>query len=156
MGIDEVAAVHMLHGYLCSGKTTFARELEATTGGVRISLDDWMIELTGDDVHLDDELYERLFHMVTDFWPQLAARGLDVILDFGFWTRGRRDATRAAAASVGARVHLYSVSAPDEVAKARCRDRVAGGYVLGERGFDALRSKFEPLEPDEDHVVVET
>jgi predicted kinase len=153
---DDAGTVHMLHGYLCSGKTTLARELEASTGGVRISLDEWMIELAGDNVHLDDELYDRLFHVVTGFWPQLVARGIDVILDFGFWTRRRRDETRAAATSVGALVRLYAVSAADEVARTRCRDRVAGGYVVGEQGFDALRSKFQPLEPDEDRIEVET
>jgi predicted kinase len=152
--VDKVGTVHMLHGYLCSGKTTVARGLETTTGGVRISLDEWMIGLTGDDVQFDDELYDRLFNLVTGFWPRLAAQGLDVVLDFGFGLGGRRDATRAAAESVGAPVHLYLVSAPDEVARGRCRDRIEGGYVLGEAGFDALWSKFEPLEPDEDHVVV--
>jgi hypothetical protein len=53
-------------------------------------------------------------------------------------------------------VRLYSLFVPDEVAPARCRERIAGGYVLGEPGFDALRSKFGPLEPDEEHAVVET
>lgn len=146
--------VHLVHGYLCSGKTTFARELEARTGGVRISLDEWMIELTGDNVHLDDDLFERLFGVITAFWPQLAARGLDVILDFGFWSRRSRDATRAAAEPLGVPVRLYLVEALEEVARARCRERTSGGYVLGESGYDALRWKFEPLGPDEPHEVV--
>jgi predicted kinase len=145
---------HLVHGYLCSGKTTFARELEARTGGVRISLDEWMIELTGDNVHLDDELYERLFDLVTAFWPQLAERGLDVILDFGFWSRRSRDATRAVAESSGVRVRLYLAAVPEEVARARCRERTSGGYVLGESGYDSLRRKFEPLGPDEPHEVI--
>jgi hypothetical protein len=49
---------------------------------------------------------------------------------------------------------LYLVEAPEEVARARCRDRTSGGYILGESGYDALRWKFEPLGPDEPHEVI--
>ena len=70
-----MATVHLIHGYLCSGKTTFAKELERHTSGVRSSLDEWMTALTGDPVHLDDELYERLYGLVMGLWPSITAAG---------------------------------------------------------------------------------
>lgn len=118
-----MATAHLIHGYLCCGKTTFAKELETRTGGIRFSLDEWMTTLTGDSVHLDDGHYERLYGLMMELWPKIVAGGLDVILDFGFWTRRRRDGARAAAAAVGASARLYLIQSPDDVARARCRER---------------------------------
>lgn len=148
--------MHIIHGYLCSGKTTFAKQLEQTTGGVRSSLDEWMTALTGDPVHLDDELYERLYALVMGWWPRIAEREIDVILDFGFWSRGRRDDARRAAAGYDAR--LYEVRCPDHIARSRCRERnerLGVDYHVSDEAYDALRYKFEPLEADEVAETVE-
>jgi predicted kinase len=153
-----MATAHLIHGYLCSGKTTFAKELEQRTGGVRFSLDEWMTALTDDAVHLDDALYERLYGITMGLWPRIVERGLDVILDFGFWTRRRRDEARAAAAAVGSPARLYLVQSPDDIARARCRERnrrPGADYRISDEAFDALRSKFQPLGPDEEHEEIE-
>jgi len=153
-----VATVHLIHGYLCSGKTTLAKELERRTGGVRFSLDEWMTAVTGDPIRLDDELYERLYGLVMGLWPSITEGGLDVILDFGFWTRRRRDEARAAATASGSSVRLYLVRCPDDIARARCRERnknLGADYHISDEGYDALRSKFEPLGSDEEHELVE-
>jgi hypothetical protein len=155
---EHVATVHLIHGYLCCGKTTFAKQLEKRTGGVRFSLDEWMTALTGDPVHLDDEFYERLYEMMMGLWPRIAAHGVDVILDFGFWSRRRRDEVRAAAAAIGSPARLYLVHSPKHLARARCRERnkdLGADYRISDEAFDALRSKFESLGSDEEHERVE-
>jgi predicted kinase len=154
-----MATVHLIHGFLCCGKTTFAKELESRTGGIRISLDEWMTELTGDPVHLDQPFVERIYAQMMRLWPQLAARGLDVILDFGFWRRRYRDEARAKAVAIGASVRLYRIWCSDDVARARCRERnkrLGASYHVSDEGFEEMRSRFEPLDPDEQHDVVET
>ena len=78
-------------GFLGTGKTTFARELERSTGGVRISIDEWTIGLSGDDFTLDSELFSRTWNLLTGLWPRIARAGADVISDFGFWRRELRD-----------------------------------------------------------------
>lgn len=151
--------VHLIHGYLCSGKTTFASELERRCAGIRLSLDEWMIRLTGEPVHLDDDLYERLYRLAAELWPRIAGRGIDVVLDFGFWRRARRDEARATAAEIGVPVRLYWVRCPDAEARRRCleRNRTPGAdYYIDENGFEALRAKYEPLGSDEEYQVVET
>lgn len=76
--------IHLIHGYLGSGKTTFARRLEAETGGLRISIDDWTSTLSNDPVHRDRELFERVWRLMAHLWPSIAQSGTqDVILDFG-------------------------------------------------------------------------
>jgi predicted kinase len=153
-----VATVHLIHGYLCSGKTTFARQLEERLGGVRYSLDEWVTALTHDPVHLDDELYERLYALAMDLWPRIADLGDDVILDFGFWSRRRRDEALYQVTASGHRPRLYSVVCPDEVARSRCRERNAqasSDYRISETAYDELRGKFEPLGTDEPADIVD-
>ena len=152
-----MATVHLIHGYLCSGKTTFAKELEQRTNGVRFSLDEWMTALTWDPIHLDDDLYERLYALVMAFWPRIAERELDVILELGFWSRRRRDDARGAVVAAGHHARLYALSCPHDVARSRCAERSkqdGRGYRISVEAYDALRSKFEPLGPEEDAVVI--
>jgi predicted kinase len=154
-----MATVHLVHGFLCCGKTTFAKALERRTGGVRISLDKWLVALTGDPVRLEPELVERVHALTLQLWPEFVLRGIDVILDFGFWRRRHRDEVRRKAASVGAASHLYWVRCPDEVARERCRERNTvrvGAYHISDEGFAEMRSRFEPLDPDEEHELIET
>src|SRR5215211_6653017 len=41
--------VYLLCGFIGAGKTTFARKLEERTGAVRITKDEWLISLIGND-----------------------------------------------------------------------------------------------------------
>lgn len=154
-----MAAVHLIHGFLCCGKTTFAKELERRTGGVRISLDEWLIALTGDTVRLEQELVERLQAQMEELWPEFVTLGIDVILDFGFWRRQDRDQVRKKAEDIGAATRLYWIHCPDQVARERCRQRNAaqgGEYHVSDEGFDEMRSRFEPLDSEEEHELIES
>ena len=154
------STIHLIHGYLGSGKTTFAKDLERQTGGLRISRDDWLIGLSQDHVVLDPVLLASLNELLGDLWPRIAAAGADhVILDFGFWTRAARDEARARAAAVGANVVLYDVQCPADVALDRCLRRTVNNttdYHIDADAFDALRDQFEPLGTDEPAVAVKT
>lgn len=141
--------IHLIHGYLCAGKTRFAKQLEAETGAVRLTMDDWMIAASGDRQHLDPVLYERVRSLLDDHWMAMARRGIELILDFGFWSRAERDAARQAAAGIGAASRLYWVTCPEEVTRQRCRRRNVTrhrDYYFDEGAFDALIAKFEPLD----------
>lgn len=89
-----------------------------------------------------------------DLWPQLCARGFDLVLDFGFWTRAEREAARRLAAEVGTSVRLYRVHCDEVTARGPVRQRNGspGHFFLDEEAFDALKAKFEPLGEDEEHV----
>lgn len=59
----------------------------------------------------------------------------------------------------GAEVALYEVVCEETIARRRCAERNAdpgGSFLIDERTFDFLLSKFEPLEPDETAVSVDT
>jgi predicted ATPase len=47
------ATVYVLCGFIGAGKTTFAKQLEAQTGAVRITKDEWLIRIVGNEPAID-------------------------------------------------------------------------------------------------------
>jgi len=151
----------MVHGYLGAGKTTFAKRLEAELPAVRFSPDEWMVTLYGHDPpaqHFENYL-SRVFAIAHDTWPKVTRGGLDVVLDFGFWSRRLRDQVRRMAAELGGSTRIYAVLCSEQTARARCLARnldLGGSLFIAPETFDALRSRFQPLGADEPHEVVPT
>lgn len=93
-----------------SGKTTLALELASSTGAVRMCPDDWM---TASGIDLwDAAARARIERSQLELSLELLARGRDVIIEWGVWTRAERDALRDAAREVGAAVELRHTTAP--------------------------------------------
>ena len=103
---------HLLHGFIGSGKTTFARQLERQCGAVRFTHDEWMVKLYG--WNPPEKHYEAYFARVENLiWEEATLvihAGTDVILDFGFWTRESRDASRKRVCAIGAAAKFWSCS----------------------------------------------
>ena len=47
------ATVYVLCGFIGAGKTTFAKKLAEQTGAVRITKDEWLIQMVGNDPTID-------------------------------------------------------------------------------------------------------
>ncbi len=108
-----------------AGKTTRARELEASLPALRLSPDEWITAVLGPSP-ARDELDAARDPVERALW-QLARRtlelGVDVILDFGFWSRAEREDYRARAAALGAGSVVHFVDAAPEVLAARLAAR---------------------------------
>jgi hypothetical protein len=123
-----VATAHLIHGYLGAGKTSFAAHLEQAVGGMRLSADEWYLRLYSGD--------EPAPHLEPAWWDRVSSL-----------------------LAVGAETRLYAVVCSDEVARTRCLARNAdpgASFVIDAEAFDALRAKFEPVEPDEAFELVDT
>lgn len=141
----------MLVGLPGSGKTTRAREIEATHRALRFSPDEWMIPLFGesDAGGKRDVLEGRLI------WVALRAiqAGISAVLDFGLWTRHERSALVWLAESLGAQAAVI-YQAVDEPAQA---ERISARYLsapdttfaISSADLAAWRAVFEPPTGDE-------
>ena len=152
--------VHMIHGYLGAGKTTFARRLEAEKAAVRFTHDEWMRKLYGRDPQEAQfaDCAQRVFELMEAMWTRCLAVGVDVILDSGFWSRKERDRMRSMAASLGANCLLYRLSCPDDVAWDRIEKRnnaPDAGLCIAPNTFRMLKARFEPLSEDESRIDVD-
>ena len=106
----EKARLVVITGLPGSGKTSLAVRLAASMDAVRMCPDDWM-KVSGIDLW-DAEVRSRIEQLQLDLTLELLARGRDVIIEWGVWTRQERDHLRDAAREVGAAVELRYVTAP--------------------------------------------
>ena len=154
-----MATAHLIHGYLGVGKTTFSRRLEREISAVRFTHDEWMQKLYGDDPPERQfaELAERVSSLMEEQWRRCLEVGVDVVLDFGFWSRAERDRLRASIIQRGASVRLYRLTCPDSVAWQRIQARntsLERGLYIAPNTFEVLKARFEPLDDDEDRIEV--
>lgn len=149
-----MALLTLMVGLPGSGKTTRAKALAASTGALRLTPDEWQTRLFADDMHHPD--HDRRHDMVEAIMWEVAAhilaRGGDVILDFGFWSRAeRRDfAARARALGADCRVQFEDVPFEELERRVTLRNAAAqGSFVIPVPILREWAKLFEPPDADE-------
>jgi hypothetical protein len=126
-----VTTLHLISGLPCSGKTTYALRLREQRNAVLYGLDRWLITLfgkyslgaMGQEEHTRRVLACR--ELIWESAAELLTRGLDVILDDGFFYREHRMQHVALADSVGAATTIHFVDTPLALVKRRLERRNA-------------------------------
>ena len=111
----------LMVGLPATGKTTVARRLEVEHAALRLTKDEWMKALCGDENPSSgsDVIEGRLI----EIGPRALELGVSVVVDFGLWGRDERSALRQAAADRGARVEMYYLEAPRDEMRRRLDQR---------------------------------
>jgi predicted kinase len=154
-GSDGMATLHLMVGLPGSGKTTRARALAASTGAIRLTPDDWHTALYGNDMHHPDHdrIHDTIERLMWQLAEDLLKRDIDVILDFGFWSRAERDDFRDRARSLGVACRIDYAELSSDVLAERVRVRNAsarqGVFVIGPDALAAWATLFEPPDADE-------
>jgi predicted kinase len=149
---------HLVFGFLGSGKTTLAKKLELQHSAVRFTPDEWMARLFGEDppAGMFQDRAAAILDIMQPIWVRCLSLGLDVVLDYGFWSRAERDRVRTAVRSAGAAPVLWAVSCSDDEARRRVAVRNEAAHrslYIAPATFDLLKARFEPLGMDEPHSV---
>ena len=156
-----MAQVILLCGRIASGKSTYARLLrEEMPASMILSCDELMLTLFPDGAgEHHDMLAERAKQYQLALSLELIRCGVNVILDWGFWTRQWREEARAFYAEHGIPCTLHYVDpAPDVWQRhidARNRAVLEGNataYYVDEGLLAKLSSRFE--EPGEEEIDV--
>jgi len=149
-GICQAATLFLMVGLPGSGKTVRARELAAERGALQLTADDWALSLLGqEDRHQTRPdgkrwlLEGRLIALAID---ALRLR-LNVVLDFGLWSRDERSALRWMAASVGASCEIVYLPVERSVQWSRIQHRwkhtPEETFPMAEAELDPWREQFE-------------
>ena len=140
----------LLCGLPGSGKTTLAKQIETERPALRLSPDEWIVALLADatDIHELDRLRSPVESIQWEVAQRAITLGLDVILEWGFWSREERAFYRAQAEALGAQVELRYLAVERDELWARLSKRNAhpppGTFVVTEAQLDLWLSWFQP------------
>ena len=111
-----MTTLHLMVGLPCSGKTMLAKKLENNLGALRLTPDEWHRHLYGQDaLHPDHDIrHSKIETLQWNVAQAALQQGLDVILDFGLWTKIERDDFRARAALLGVDSKIHFLDVPED------------------------------------------
>jgi len=150
-----MATLFLICGLPGAGKTTLAKQLEASVPALRLSPDEWIARLLADvnDIPERDRLREPVQELLWELAKRALTLGGDVILEFGFWSREERTRYRNEAETLGARVELRYLDIPRDELWARLSKRNAnlppGTFAVTEDDLDLWLTWFDPVTDDE-------
>lgn len=83
-----MAKVYLICGKLCSGKSTYAKNLTETLPAVLLSCDEITLDiLSGNLGDKHDETVIKVKEYLLKKSTEILRAGTDVVLDWGFWTK---------------------------------------------------------------------
>lgn len=132
-----------------AGKSTMARELEASESAVRLAVDEWILALG-----LEISSYETR-RTVESLQLEVAAQVLlasgDVILDWGFWHRKQRNQAREVARRLGSssRIFVWPLRIEEFWGRIETRNRAGGSPLVTRDQLVEWAPYFEPLDQEE-------
>ncbi len=119
-----MAKVFLICGKICCGKTTYAEKLCAENNAVLLSIDEITLALFGQhcgDKH--DEYVERVEKYLLNKSLGFINKNINVVLDWGFWTKGERKSVKEFYKSRGIECELHYIEISNETWKYRLNKR---------------------------------
>ena len=158
-----MATVIMICGKLCSGKTAYAGKLRKERGAVTLSVDEIMLAMFGGDAGEAHDTYViRLKKYLLDKSLELLEAGINVIFDWGLWTKAERREAKAFFAARGIPCEIHYLDLEDEEWRSRIdrRNRMVlegktSTYFVDEGLFQKADSLFEKPQREEIDVWVQ-
>jgi len=140
-----MAAVYLICGKICSGKSHYARALADRENAVILSCDEITL-LLPDLGERHDEITGALRALLMEKAARIAQCGCAVILDWGFWQASYRRETAAFFHQRGVPARWHYIDVSDETLRAHIRRRNAagGGYFVDEGLLNKCLALFEP------------
>jgi predicted kinase len=121
--------IYLIVGLPGAGKTTRAKELEASESALRLTPDDWQMAVFDDDGPTQwrskerADQRDRIEGKLVEIGMRAAQLGIDVVFDFGFWGRDERSALRWIADSLGVRAQIVYLPIDYDEQRRRITDR---------------------------------
>jgi len=146
-----MAKVYMMCGKICSGKTTHSHELRKQQKAVVLSVDDITLALLGQ--YGGDKLDEYVEKLEEYFFyksVEIVETGINVVLDWGFWTKRERDFAKNFYSSRNIEYEFHFIDVDDEEwyrrLEKRNKDIIEGkskNYFVDEGLAEKFQSIFE-------------
>ncbi|MBR4626723.1 MAG: ATP-binding protein [Ruminococcus sp.] len=153
-----MADVIMTCGRICSGKSTYALKIAEERRAVILSVDEITLALFPEGAgEMLDTYVERAEDYLYRKSLEIVRSGIDVVLDWGFWTRTEREYARKFYREHGIDCELHYLDISDELWEQRVAERnrlVEAGEVSAYYIDKGLADKFAGIfeKPDENEA----
>ena len=155
-----MSKVILICGKICSGKTTYAKEIAKNINAVILSVDELMLSLFGQHLgEKHDEMVEKTENYLYKKSVELISNDINVILDWGFWTKKERLFATKYYANMGIKPEWHYIEI-DDVTWKKFLEKRNKEIVNNEQEFyyidDNIAKKFWNMfeEPKPDEVDV--
>lgn len=157
-----MAKVYILCGKIASGKTTYANKIKQQNKAVSLSCDELMLALfDGCLGNKHDETVQKCALYFYKLAEELIEIDVDVILDFGYWTKRERAEAKAyfANRNILAELHYIEVTEDRRLEQLNKRNEsltnsTSRVYLIKEDLRQYLDAKFEQPTDDEIDVII--
>lgn len=162
-----MAKVIILCGRIAVGKSYYANKLKEKNNAIILSVDELMLRLSDSclGAHHDDMSLrcERYFYGLAE---QMTNSGIDVIIDFGYWSRKEREEAKEyfGRRGIKSELHYIQISEEKRIKQLESRnDRLINErrmkdtgrvYIIDEVLRQRLDQKFEEPEQEEIDLLV--
>lgn len=152
--------VFLMCGKICSGKSTYADKLRKERNAVVLSVDEITLALFGQDAGDKLDYYvEKTEAYLYKKSIDIIDTGINVILDWGFWTKKEREFARIFYTSRNIECEFHYISIDNSKWKNRLQKRNKDVLEGKSNSFyvdEGLAAKFESIfeMPDKDEIDV--
>ena len=152
--------VFLTCGKICSGKSTYANKLRTENNAVLLSVDEIMLALFGRDAGENHDTYvERAEKYLYEKSVEIIETGINVVLDWGFWTKAERDAAKEFYRSRGIACEFHYIDIDDETWRKNLEKRnaeIRSGKVNAYYVDEGLAKKFGVIfeKPDKSEMDI--
>jgi predicted kinase len=126
---------------------------------VRITKDEWSISIIGNNPAIDGyaEWDAKITALSRNVALQLADKGVDVIIDEGFWAKDERDEMRRKIEASGAKAIVCYLDTPMDTIRARVARRnetpTKDSFQISSEMLDDYLTYWQPPTEDEEYVI---
>lgn len=156
-----MSKVILICGKICCGKTTYAQKLCTENNAVLLSIDEITLALFGRDAGENHDTYvEQTEKYLFEKSIEIIKSGINVVLDWGFWTKEERDYAKEFYKSKNIECEFHYIDISDETWKERLRKRNSAivaeetnAYYVDESFAEKCASIFEVPNAAEIEVI---
>ncbi|MEP6853704.1 MAG: ATP-binding protein [bacterium] len=152
-------SIYLIVGLPSAGKTTRAKELETSESALRLTPDDWQFAIfRGDDPtrwRSNDraDQRDRIEGKLVEVGMRAAHLGVNVVFDFGLWSKDERSALRWIAGTLGVRAQVVYLPIDYEEQRRRITSRYdtePGQFQMSNAELKQWQIQFQA--PDQEEV----